>query len=79
MQHYSVYNQFSTNKFHNFIPDLDINSFLIKPVDKTEIQNITLPLSSLKTVGANSIPIEILKLLSNNILNQLSDLFNLSF
>ena len=28
------------NKFNDFLSDIDINSFFIKPVDKIEIQNI---------------------------------------
>ena len=30
----------SRNKFNDFLPDIDINSFFIKPVHKIEIQNI---------------------------------------
>ena len=63
--------KFSRNKFHGFLPDLDINSFFMKPVNKTEIEKIVVP---------NSIPTKILKLRSNNnVSNQLSELFNLSF
>ena len=32
--------KFSKKKFHDFLPDIDINSFFIKPVDKTEIQKV---------------------------------------
>ena len=56
-----------------------MNCFFIKPVDKTGIQNIILPLNPLKAVGPNSSPTKILKLLSNYISYQLSDRFNLSF
>ena len=31
--------KFSKQKLHDFLPDIDINSFFIKPVDKSEIQN----------------------------------------
>ena len=55
--------KFSTNKFHSFLPDTDINSFFIKPVDKTEIQNIILSLNLLKAVDPNSILTKIMKLL----------------
>ena len=41
---------FSRSKFHDFLPDIDINSFFIKPVDKTDIQNIILSLNPLKAV-----------------------------
>ena len=53
--------------------------FFIKPVDKTEIQNTVLSLNPLKAVGLNSILTKILKLLSNDISDQLSGLFNPSF
>ena len=70
--------KFSRSKCHDFLPDIDINSFIIKPVDKTEMQNI-LSLNPLKAVDPNSVPTKILKLLSSDISNQLSELFNLSF
>ena len=68
--------KFFRNKFHGFLPDLD-NSFFINPVNKTEVRKIILSLNLLKAVGPNSIPSTILKLLSKNISNQLSELFNL--
>ena len=49
------------------------------PTDKTEIKNIILSLDPLKSIGPNSIPTKILKLLSNEISTQLDELFNLSF
>ena len=70
-------NQISRNNFYDLFPNIDI-IFLIKPVDKTDWKTI-LSLNPLKTVGRNSIPIKILKLLGNDISNQLSDMFNLSF
>ena len=71
--------KFSRNKFHDFLRDIEVNSFSIKPVDEIEIKNIFLSLNPLKAVGPNSIVTKILKLLSNDISNQLSELFNLSF
>ena len=71
--------KFSRIKFHNFLPNIEINSFLIKPVDKIETKNIILSLNPLKAVSPNSILTKILKLLSNDISNQLPELFNLSF
>ena len=59
--------KFSRNKFHGFLPDVEIKSFFIKPADKIEIKNIILSLNPLKAVGPNSIPTRILKLLSNDI------------
>ena len=48
--------KFSGNKFHDFLPDIDINSFFIKPVDEKEIQNMILSCNPLKAVDPNSIP-----------------------
>ena len=65
--------KFSRNKFHDSLSDKDINFFFIKPVDKTKI------IFKL-AVGPNSIQTKILELLiSNDISNQLSELFNFNF
>ena len=72
-------NKFSRNKFHYFLPDIEINCFFVKPVDKIEIKNIILSLNPLKAVSPNSIPTKILKLLSNELSNQLSEQLNLPF
>ena len=69
----------SRDNFHKFLPDTDIKSFVIKPVDETKIKIIVLSLSRLKAVGPSSIPTKILKLLSNDISSQLSELFNFCF
>ena len=71
--------KYSRNKFFDFLPQIDINSFFINPTDKTETKNIILSLYSLKSIGPNSIPTKILKLLSNDISTQLAKLFNSSF
>ena len=71
--------KFSKNKFHDFLPDIDIDSFFLKPVDKVEIKNSILCLNPLKAVGPNSIPTKILKLFSNDISSQFTELFSLSF
>ena len=57
--------KFSRNKFHDFLPDIEIDSFFINPVDKMKIKNIILSLNPLK--------------LSNDVSNHLSELINLSF
>ena len=46
---------FSRNKFHNFLPSVEIKYFFIKPVDKIEIKNIILSLNTLKAFGPSSI------------------------
>ena len=61
--------KYSRNKFFDFLPQININSFFINPTDKTEIKNI-LSLDPLRSSGPNSIPIKILKLLSNDISTQ---------
>ena len=69
----------SKKKFFDFLPQIDINSFFINPTDKTEIKNITLSLDPLKSIDPNSVPTKILKLLSNDLSTQQTELFNLSF
>ena len=71
--------KYSRNKFFDFLPQININSFFINPTDKTEIKNIILSLDPLKSIGPNSIPTKILKLLSNDISTQFAELFNLFF
>ena len=51
----------------------------MSPTDKTEIENVISSLDSNKSVGPNSIPTKILKLLKNDISSQLSEIFNISF
>ena len=71
--------KYSRNKFFDFLPQININSFFINPNDKTEIKNIILSFHPLKSIVPNSIPTKILKLLSNDISTQFAELFNLSF
>ena len=47
--------KFSRNKFHEFLPDRDTNSFFINPGKITEIKIIVLSLNLLKVVAPNSI------------------------
>ena len=70
--------KYSRNKFFDFLSQTNINSFFINPTDKIEIKNIVLSLG-LKSIGPNSIPTKILKLLSNDMSTQFAELFNLSF
>ena len=57
-----------------YISDIDI-----KPVDKTDFQNIILSLNPLRALGLNSISTKILKLLSNDISSHLTELVNFSW
>ena len=71
--------KFFRKKYYYFLPNIDINSFLIKPDGKIKSKNNILSLNPIKPVSPNSIPTKILKLLSNDISIQLSELINLSF
>ena len=59
--------KYSRNKFFDFLAQININSFFISTTDKTEIKNIILYLDPLKSIGPNSIPTKMLKLVSNDI------------
>ena len=62
---------------HNLSNETSSTIFL-QPTDKEEIGNIISPLNSNKASCPNSISYRILFLLKNEILKQLTDLFNLS-
>ena len=68
----------SRNKFFDFLPQIDINSFFMNSTDKNETKNI-LSYDSLKSIGSNSIPTKILKLLSKDVSTLFTELLNLSF
>ena len=70
---------FSHKHFSDFLKNRSNISFFISPTDKSEIENIISSLDSNKSVGPNSIPTKILKLLKNDISSQLSEIFNISF
>ena len=55
------------------------NSFFSSPTDKDEIALIISSLDFTKSVGPNSIPTEILKLLKNNNSCQIVDILNMPF
>ena len=70
---------YSHKHFFDFLKDKNQNSFFLSPTNKYEIQNVISSLNSNKSVGPNSIPTRILKLLKNDISTQLADIFNISF
>ena len=70
---------FSNQYFSDFLKNRSNTSFLISPTDKTEIENIISSLDSNKSVGPNSIPTKISKLLKNDISSQLPEIFNMTF
>ena len=70
--------RFSKKKYFDYLPPLDIESFLIIVTYSTEVSNI-FSLNQNKSNGPNSIPIKILKVLNKDISDQLAILFNQTF
>ena len=71
--------KFSPRHYSDYLSHTNTNTFFLTPTDKNEISFIISSLDSHKSSGPNSIPVNILKLLKNDISQQLSDLFNLFF
>ena len=70
---------YSPKHFYDFLKDKNQNSFFQSSTNNYEIHNVISSLDSNKSVGPNSVPTRILKLLKNDISTQLSDIFNISF
>ena len=70
---------FLNKYFSEFLKNRSNIFFFVSLTDKTEIENVISSLDSNKSVGPNSIPTKILKLLKNDISSQLSETFNISF
>ena len=70
---------FSHKHFSDFLKNRCSISLFVSPTNKTGIENVISSLDSNKSVGPNSIPTKILKLLKNDISSQLSEIFNISF
>ena len=70
---------FSHKHFSDFFKNRSNISFFVSPTDKTEIEDVISSLDSNNSVGPNSIPTKILKLLKDDISSQLSETFNISF
>ena len=70
---------FQINIFQIFLKIRSNISFFVSPTEKKEIENVISSLDSNKSVGPNSIPTKVLKLLKNGISSQLSEIFNISF
>ena len=68
---------FSHKHFSDYLKNRSTISFFVNPTDKTEIENVISSLDSNKSVGPNSIPTKVLKLLENGISGQLSEIFNI--
>ena len=71
--------RYSKNNFHDFLPPININSFFVNLNPEIEVKKIILSLNPSKTIGPNSIPTKILKLLNNDVSSQLTELFILTF
>ena len=71
--------KYSQKHFSDYLSNESSSTIFLQPTDKEEIANIISSLNSNKATGSNSIPYRILFLLKNEILEQLSDLLNLSF
>ena len=71
--------KFSPKHYIDYLSSTNTTTFFLTPTDKNEIAFIISSLDSHKSCGPNSIPMKILKLLKNDISQQLSDVFNLSF
>ena len=69
----------SAKHYTDYLSSTNTNTFFLTPTDKNEISFIISSLDSHKSSGPNSIPVKILKLLKNDISQQLSDIFNMSF
>ena len=75
----------SHKHFSEFLKNRTQNSLFLRPMNKSEIQNLIQnldtksSLDSNKSVGLNSIPTKILNLLKSYISCQLADIFNISF
>ena len=71
--------KFSPKNYTDYLSNTNTNMFLLTPTEKNEISFIISSLDSHKSSGPNSIPVKMLKLLKNDISQQLSDIFNISF
>ena len=65
--------------YTDYLSSTNTNKFFLKPTDKNETSFIISLLDSHKSSGPNSISVKILKLLKNDISQQLSDIFNMPF
>ena len=71
--------KFSPKHYTDYLSSTNTNTFFLTPADKNEIAFIISSLDSHRSSGPNSIPVKILKLLKNDISQQLSNIFNMSF
>jgi len=65
--------------FRQYLKRLNTNKFIIKPTDSKEIEQIIKEFDTSKSVGPNSLPPKVLKLISSLISKPLADICNKSF
>ena len=70
--------KFSSKHYTYYLSNTNTNTLFLTPTDKNEISFIISSLVSHKSSGLNSIPMKILKLLKNDMSEQLSDVSNMS-
>ena len=68
---------YSHKHFSEYMENNSSNSFFLSPTNKNEISSIISSLNPNKSVGPNSIPTKILKLLKDEISSHLSDIYNI--
>ena len=66
----------SAKSYTDYLSYTNTNTYFLTPTNKNEISFTISSLDSHKSSGPNSIPVKILKLLKNDISQQLSDIFN---
>ena len=66
-------------KYTDYLSNENLDTFFLSPTDKGEIKFILSSLDIGKSTGPYSIPSKVLIMLKNDISEQLTDLFNLSF
>ena len=71
--------KFSPKHYTDYLSYTNTNTFFLTPTDKNEISFIISSLDSHKSSVPDSIPVKILKLLKNDVSQQLSDSFSMSF
>ena len=71
--------KYSNKNYTDYLTKENPNSFFLSPTDKDEIKLILSSLDISKATGPYSISTKVLKLLKNDISDQLADFFNLSF
>ena len=60
----------------DYLKTRNVNSFLISPVNHSEIEDITISLKNGKSTGPFSIPVKLLKLVKSDIPKPLACIFN---